>query len=184
MVGAAAHRPLDDFLVVTQGRAASIRADASAALRTEIVTAMNARLASLADQGGALGVEVTRLDLTAALPNAARAAFELVLTAGQQADQTIAMAHTDATRRLQEADRARDDLLNVARARAAERITAAHADTDGILALEGRSASASRADLLDQVYRARIAALLPTIGRLTAVDPRGDVRLILPGGAR
>jgi regulator of protease activity HflC (stomatin/prohibitin superfamily) len=178
-VGVAARHPLDDFLVVDQGRAAATRATASTALRQEIVAAMNARLAGLG-----MGVEVTRLDLTASLPSVARGAFEMVLTAGQGADQAIAMARTDATRRLAEADRARDDLLNVARARAAERVTTAHTQTDEILALQARATPDARANLLDQVYRDRMAKLVPTIGQLTAVDPRGDVRLILPGGEK
>jgi regulator of protease activity HflC (stomatin/prohibitin superfamily) len=185
VTAAAGHR-LDDFLVVdtgAAGRQAASRASASAALRDEIVAAMNTSAAPLG-----LGVEVTRLDLTAALPTVARGAFERVLTAGQQADQAVAMARTDATRRLQEADRSRDDLLNVARARAAERVTAAHTETDEVLALEARlgeeSWPGSRANLLDQIYRERLAALMPTIGHITAVDPRGDARLILPGAEK
>jgi regulator of protease activity HflC (stomatin/prohibitin superfamily) len=190
-VSASAHHPLDDFLVVDTegqgGRPAATRATASAALREEIVATMNARLAALG-----LGVAVTRLDLTAALPPVARGAFERVLTAGQQADQNVAVARTEATRRLQEADRDSDNLLNEARARAAERVTTAQTESDPVLALEARAAggatspdaAGSRANLLDQVYRDRMATIMPTIGHVTAVDPRGSVRLIVPGGDR
>ncbi len=176
----AAHHPLDDFLVVDQARAASTRAMASTVLRDEMLTDMNARLAAV----GGMGVAVTRIDLTAALPTLARGAFELVLTAGQRAEQEIALARTDATRRQQETDQERDNLLNGARARAAERLTTAHKDTDEIVALQKRIVSGTRANLLDAVYRARIAGLVPTIGKLTVVDPRGDMRLILPGESK
>jgi regulator of protease activity HflC (stomatin/prohibitin superfamily) len=176
-VTVAARHPLDDFLVVDQARAAATRATASTALRDEMLIDMNARLAGF----GGMGVAVTRIDLTASLPTIARGAFELVLTAGQQAEQQIAMARTDVTRRQQESDQERDNLLNSARARAAERVTKAHTETDEILALQKRFVPGTRENLLDEIYRDRMAKLVPTIGKLTAVDPRGDVRLILPG---
>lgn len=174
-VRVAAGARLDDFLVVDQSRASG-RPTANARIRAALLAATNAALATLGQ-----GVEVTRIDLTAALPPAAKLAFDSVLTATQVADQALANARADATRRQQAADRERDRLLNVARAASAERVAAArtHAATPNALAAE--ITPANRANLLDQVYRARLAALMPRIGQVTAIDARGGPRVILPG---
>ena len=129
-VRVAAMAPLDDFLVVDQSRASG-RAAANAALRAALLTAINERVRDM----GALGVEVTRLDLTASLPPAAKTAFDSVLTATQMADQALANARTDATRRAQEANRAKDQRLNTARASAAERVSNAQAHGSTVEAL-------------------------------------------------
>ncbi len=174
---AASHR-LDDFLVVDQTRDAASRAGASARLRDALLAAINRRL----QQDAALGIAATRLDLTAALPPAAKAAFDQVLTATQVADQGLADARTDATRELQQAESGRDRLLDDARAAAAERVSAAQAATATVAALSGESTPQTRANLLDQLYRSRIGSILGHIGRVTAVDPRGGPRVILSGG--
>jgi regulator of protease activity HflC (stomatin/prohibitin superfamily) len=179
-VHVAAGHALDDFLVVDQNRAAAGRAAATARVRDEILAAINDRLRDAATKGASLGIEITRLDLTASLPAAAKLAFDSVLTATQVADQGLAQARTDATRRLQDADRERDRLLNVARASAAERVAAARAHTDEVSALASQVTPENRGNLLDQIYRDRIAKIVAQIGQVTAVDPRGGPRLILP----
>jgi membrane protease subunit HflC len=167
-VHVAAGHALDDFLVVDQNRAAAGRAAATARVRDEILAAINDRLRDAAANGASLGIEITRLDLTASLPAAAKLAFDSVLTATQVADQGLAQARTD------------DRLLNVARASAAERVSAARAHTDEVFALASQVKPENRENLLDEVYRDRIAKIVARIGQVTAVDPRGGPRLILP----
>ena len=50
-----------------------------------------------------------------------------------------------------------------------------------IAALETIDNPAGRAGLLDQLYRDRIALVVNQAGQVTAVDPLGGSRLILPG---
>jgi membrane protease subunit HflK len=176
-VEVAAATPLDDFLVVDQSRAAG-HAAANARLRQALLAVINRRLRDV----GTLGVEVTRLDLTAALPSIAKGAFDNVLSATQVADQALANARNDATLRLQKADRERDRVLNSARAAAAERINAARAHTATISALAGEFTPDTRGNVLDQLYRTRIGGIIARAGQVTAVDARGGPRVILPGG--
>lgn len=179
LVAVSARHKLDDFIVADRTRPGDQRAAAGAALRQEVLDDVARRLAGLGDTG--LGVAFTRLDLTGEVPPLAQAAFEYVLTAGQKAEQAIAVARTDAARIRLAADREHDGLLDGARALAAERLTQSHAATDGIAALQARMASDGRAQVLERAYRERLARLLPLIGQVTAVDPGGQFRLILPG---
>lgn len=176
----AASRRLDDFLVVDQSRAATGRTAGAAALRQALLDTMNQRLRSLDNNG--LGIEVTRLDLTAALPASAKQAYDSVLTATQTADERVANARTDAAHQVQQAGRDHDRLIDVARATAAERIATANAHTATANALAAGITPDTRANLLDQIYRTRIATILHQSGQLTAVDPRGGPRVLLPGG--
>ncbi|HEX3350042.1 MAG TPA: SPFH domain-containing protein [Acetobacteraceae bacterium] len=171
----ASRSPLDDFLVVDQTRGAA-RPVASARLRAALLAEINRRVRSDAE----LGVAVARVDLTAALAPAAKAAFDSVLTATQMADQALANARTDATRRAQDADRERDRLLAEARAQAAERIAAARTHADTVLAL-ARNATP---DLPGQLYRERIGAIVAQVGQVLTVDARPGPRLILPAERR
>jgi regulator of protease activity HflC (stomatin/prohibitin superfamily) len=187
-IAVAARHDLDDFLVArpdrTQQAATAAVVAQRQAVRDEVLAAMNARLRDLAGEGASLGVEIDRIDLTAYLPPAARRAFESVLSATQRAEQALARARTDAERTRQAADRERDNLLAGARAAAAERVSRARASTATIVALAAQATGTARASLLDRVYRDRIAALLPRIGQVTAVDSRGGARVILPGSVR
>ena len=192
-VGVAATRALDNFLVARPDRVEAIRAPSVAtenrqqAMRGDLVLAMNHRLAELATRGASLGVVVVRVDLDAALPPAAKIAFDGVLVAVQLAEQGIASARTEATRTLQAADRERDRLLTAAQANGEERIGEARNRTASIVAIEASMTSAGRPATLDQVYRDQLALLLHKVGRLTAVDANGGARVILPatppGGA-
>jgi modulator of FtsH protease HflK len=188
---------LDDFLVARpdgrpdgrpNGRTGGPqRGDAGAqaareAMRGALTDAMNARLAALRDTGASLGIEVTRADIAALLPPSAKIAFDQVLEATQMAEQSVASARTDATRTLQAAQRGRDQTLTEAHAAATERIGQARAQVASIQALAGQMKGWGRADMIDQVYRERLAAIFHQGAAITAVDPAGAGRLILPSG--
>jgi len=187
----AARRSLDDFLVARPDRAdaprAALRENRRQAMRGDLVREMNRRLAELAARDAPLGVVVSRIDLEATLPPAAKIAFDGVLVALQLAEQGIAGARTEATRTLQAADRERDRLLAAARASSEERVGEARARTAAITAIEASTTLAGRPAMLDQLYRDQLALLLHKVGRLTAVDANGGARVILPatlpGGA-
>lgn len=183
--GVVASRPLDDVLVARPDRADATPARSVSlenrrqAMRGDLLAAMNRRLADLDARGASLGVVVARIDLEAALPPAAKIAFDGVLVAVQLAEQGIAGARTEATRTLQAADRERDRLLTTAQASAAERVGEARNRTAPIAAMGAGMTPASRPAILDQLYRDRLAPLLHKVGRLTAVDA-GGARVILP----
>lgn len=178
--GVAAARGLDDILVARPDAARSASVEARRqALRGDLLAAMNRRLADLAARGVSLGVMVARIDLDAALPPAAKLAFDGVLVAVQLAEQGVAAARTEATRTLQAADRERDRLRAASQAGAEERVGEVRGRTAGIAAMEAGMTPASRPAILDQLYRDRLAPLLRKVGRLTAVDA-GGARVILP----
>ena len=186
-VGVAAARGLDDILAARPDATGSAAVDARRqALRGDLLAAMNRRLADLQARGASLGVEVARIDLQAALPPAAKPAFDGVLVAVQLAEQGIAAARTEATRTLQAADRERDRLRAAAQAGAEEGVGEARSRTAGIAAVGAGITPESRPAILDQLHRDRLASLLRKVGRLTAVDA-GGARVILPatgpGGA-
>jgi modulator of FtsH protease HflK len=175
---------MDDFLVVRPERTQS---DPTAqaqrqAVSGELVRGVNARLAALDAADAGLGVEVTRVDVIAMLPSAAKLAFDAVLEAGQRADQGLAAARTEATRTLQNAERERNRILTEAHASAAERVAEARTHVATIGALEARTDRAGRPNLLEQIYRERIVQILHNANAVTTVDGNGG-RLILPGGA-
>jgi regulator of protease activity HflC (stomatin/prohibitin superfamily) len=179
---AAAHR-LDDFLAVRPERASDVRADARRqAIRAELAARVNTLLRAIQAGGQpGLGVEVTRVDLTPMLPEAAKEAFDRVLQATQATEQDLAAARTQALYTMQAADQERSQLLNDARAAVAERVGRARQQTAAIVALEQREDPASRPSLLDEIYRDRVAAVLRKAGTVSALDPRGGNALIIPG---
>ena len=179
----AARHDLDDFMVVRPEHAADPQAQAQrAAMRGDLVRAVNARLQALDRAGSGLGVEVVRADVDALLPPVAKQAFDHVLVASQMAEQGLAAARTDALRTAQSADRDRDRLLAAAHAAAAELLSTAHNDTAAIAALERDMNPAARPNLLDQTWRERIAGVLHQASVVSAVDARAVSRMILPGG--
>jgi modulator of FtsH protease HflK len=185
----AAGRALDDFMVVRPERTTRDPGGNDPAaqaqrqvVRGDLAREINRRLAALEREGSGLGVEVTRVDVVALLPPASKIAFDAVLEAAQLADQGLATARTDATRTMQAADRERNRILTEAHASAAERVAGARSKVAPILALEERVDRAGRPNLLDQIYRERIAQVLRNAGAVTTVDGSGGSRLILPGG--
>jgi regulator of protease activity HflC (stomatin/prohibitin superfamily) len=179
-----AGRNLNDFMVV-QTADQSASGQNLVALRSEVresfLKTMNDRLHGL--EGGAdLGVEVEQINLTPSRPPEAKTAFDQVLVATQAADRGVAQARTDAERRRQQANSEAERLVSGAQATAKETVTKASVDTATIMALvSDQRNTASRSSLLLREYRARVANIMDRTGRVTLVDPKGGVRVILPG---
>jgi regulator of protease activity HflC (stomatin/prohibitin superfamily) len=177
----AAARSIDDFMAVRAvgGDDPLVEAQRQA-VRGDLVRAVNQRLAALAEAGAGLGVEVTRADVDALLPLAAKPGFDAVLEATQLAEQTLASARTDAARTLQAADRQRDRVLSAAHAAAAERVGEAGSQVAAVAALAGRTVPEGRPGLLEQIWRERVATVLRQAGSVVAVDPAAGTAIILP----
>ncbi len=178
-VSAAAQRAIDDFLVAGDGRAAA--QTQREAIRGALVQEIDRRLDALKANGADLGIEVTRADVRALLPPAAKDAFDAVLDATQMAEQGLAAARTDAARIQQAGDQERDRVLTGARASADERISVARGHAASVMALADQLDTASRPSLMEQLYRERIAGVMKNAGSVATVDPHGGNRLILPG---
>ena len=131
--------------------------------------------------GAGLGVEVTRVDLSAFLPASAKLAFDRVLTVTQGAQTEIALARTGAEQVRQEAVEQRAQTIAKAQALAAEIVAGAHERTAEIASLAADNPAETRPALIERLYRDRIGAILRGAGAVTAVDARGT-RVILPGG--
>jgi modulator of FtsH protease HflK len=179
-----AGRNLNDFLVV-QTNDQSDNGQAIIALRSEVrdslLKVMNDRLQALDAAGAQLGVEVEQINLTPSLPPDAKAAFDQVLVATQAADRGVAMARTDAELRRQQANTQADQLVSAAQAKATEIVSKASVDTASILALvHDERTLQSRDSLLLREYRSRVANIMNSTGRVTLVDPRSGVRVVLP----
>nr|WP_294521029.1 SPFH domain-containing protein [uncultured Rhodopila sp.] len=180
--GLAAARSIDDFMAVRAvGNDDLAVQEQRQAIRGDLERAVNRRLAALAEAGAPLGIEVTRADVDAFLPAAAKPGFDAVLEATQLAEEARAAARTDAARTLQGADRERDRLLASARGAAAERVSEASVQVAEIASLAGRSAADGRQGLLEQLWRSRVSAVLQAAGSIVAVDPNGGTRVVLPG---
>jgi regulator of protease activity HflC (stomatin/prohibitin superfamily) len=149
--------------------------------RSDLVAAVNRRLAALAAQGAGLGVMVSRIDLTASLPAAAKAAFDQVLTSTQKADRDLAEARADTSRITQTANQERDRILAEATALAAERRTEARARTASIAAINPQHGEGAQAALINRIYYERVGALLKKAARIDAIDPHSSGQLYLPG---
>jgi membrane protease subunit HflK len=180
-----AGRNLNDFLVVQTADQAD-NGQGLIALRSEVreslLRTMNDRLHALDAAGAQLGVEVEQIDLTPSLPPDAKAAFDQVLVATQAADRGVAVARTDAERRHQQAASEADQLISAAQATARETVSKASVDTASILALvHDEKTFQSRDSLLLREYRARVANIMNRTGHVTLVDPKGGVRVVLPG---
>jgi cell division septum initiation protein DivIVA len=124
---------------------------------------------------------VTRADIDAMLPPAAKFAFDEVLTATQMAEQGLAAARTDALRTQQAADQERDLVLTAAQATADENLGRARSQSAMITALEQGVTPDIRPSLTERVYRERIATILRLAGGVSTVDPRSGARIIMPG---
>jgi regulator of protease activity HflC (stomatin/prohibitin superfamily) len=151
-------------------------------LRSDLMNAVNRRLADLGQQGASLGITVSRVDLVPSIPAGAKQAFDTVLIVTQDAEARAAMARTTAEMTSQEANRNKDRIAASATAAAEETITNAKAQTASIEALEQQSHDMSRSMQLTRVYYDRVEALLKKAQRVDVVDRSGAVRTILPGG--
>jgi regulator of protease activity HflC (stomatin/prohibitin superfamily) len=171
-------RPEGDAIASSAGRPAREE------LRADLVRAVNQRLADLAGMGAGLGITVSRVDLAAALPGNAKAAFDQVLTVTQAAEEGIARARTYAETKTQEAAQDHDRILSESRAAAAEEIAEAQARTASIGALTPGLAATSAQAVINRIYNERIGVLLKKAHQVETVDPQGGVHLLLPGSSR
>ncbi len=172
-----------DTLVVTRSGTGLTQADRGRRerLRTDLVAAIDRRLADLRNQGASLGIEVSRVDLGTALPTGAKAAFEGVLVAAQQADYVVAGARSEAARVEQKAQQDSTAMLDDARAVAEERTTAATAHTASIRTLAHAADGVTGEALLTNIYNDRMRTLLRQAKTVDAFDPRSGAHLVLPG---
>ncbi|QKJ86296.1 protease modulator HflK [Paramixta manurensis] len=178
-VAVCASRDLDTILVARPemvGNDAHI-AERRERLRGDLRQGINQLLSSLTSTGSGLGIEVQRVDVQSSLPLTAVDAFNAVLTASQQAEQDVASANNAAARDRQAAVQAADRALQVAHAQASEQVARAQTDTAAIIQL----ANNHDPELLWRLWRERLPPILARAGSVTAVDPRDDSHLILPG---
>ncbi|MCH4092014.1 SPFH domain-containing protein [Acetobacter sp.] len=185
----AASHPVEDFLVVhtplnatDADEALSIR---RTALREQLLSAVNARLAALRGRYADPGIEIARIDLMVVLPPRAKQAFDQVLTAEQAAAQNIASARTDAERILQEAGRERDRITADATATAVEMVRQAAGQTAGITAVESAARNApanARNAVAIQAWRGKVTEVFAKAGQITGIAPDTG-QIILPGPA-
>ncbi len=157
-------------------------------LRADLVRAMNQRLAALAAAGASerrsgagLGVTVSRIDLAAALPSNAKAAFDRVLTVTQTANQLIAEARSFATTSAAKAEQQAHRIVADAEAAAAERRSDARARAARIAALAPQLKGELGQVLLTRLYADRVGAVLRRAGEVDSVEPGAADHLYLPG---
>lgn len=150
-------------------------------LRHDLLADINRRLADLHQKGSGLGIEALRVDIQSALPRDTLNAFNAVLTASQQAEQTVADARSDAARIIQQATQQADRSLQVAKATAAERVAKAQADTATIAYLTESLRNQTEPELLMRVYRERMPGILKRAGAVTTMDADKNAPLIISG---
>lgn len=150
-------------------------------LRSDLASAVNGRLAELAQQHVGLGIQVSRVDLSASIPSGAKTAFDHVLTVTQEAQRNIALARTKAVLATQAARQESERIATDAAASAAESVNDARARTATIGALGFYSQDSSHTMLLQRLYYQRIGRLFRRIGHIETVDRDGSVHEILPG---
>ncbi len=183
-----AARDLDEILVARPEEAGM--SGGRERLRADLVRAMNQRLAALAAAGASerpsaagagLGVTVSRIDLAAALPSNAKAAFDRVLTVTQTANQLIAEARSFATTSAAKAEQQAHRIVADAEAAAAERRSDALARAARIAALAPQLKGELGQVLLTRLYADRVGAVLRRAGEVDSVEPGAAGHLYLPG---
>ena len=90
-------------------------------LRYDLVKAVNERLAKLAQQQIGLGIQVSRVDISASIPGGAKTAFDQVLIVTQEVQKNIALARTQAELKAQATNQERDRIVTEATARGGAR---------------------------------------------------------------
>jgi regulator of protease activity HflC (stomatin/prohibitin superfamily) len=184
-VTVAARRDLDTMLVARPERNSASDAFrlGRESLRSDLMNEVNRRLSDLASQGASLGISVSRVDLLPSIPAEAKAAFDSVLYAMQNAETAIAQARTQAELLTQRSNQGRDRILTDAQALAQERITQARTRTDAISALSANREGLSGEMLERQLYQEQIGKILAQAGRVYSADAQGGARVIVPAGA-
>ncbi len=181
-VEVAASRSIDAILVASTAEGAGA-SPSPEQFRLDLVTAVNRRLAALAAQGAGLGVTVTRVDLAASLPEAARYAFDHILAVTQLAEQTVAQARNYAEKAKQSAVQERQRILTAATAAADERRAQAVTATAPILALVPQAGTPAGKAVISRIYYDRIGALLRRAQQVVSFDPSSGSELVLPGAS-
>jgi regulator of protease activity HflC (stomatin/prohibitin superfamily) len=183
-VAVAAKRDLDTILVARPERndSSDTARIGRESLRADLMNEMNRRLSDLSDQGVGLGIRISRVDLVPSIPAEAKAAFDSVLYALQNAETAIAQARTHAEQTRQRADQQRDRILTEAQALGQERITEATTRTAAITALSQNVQGLSGDMLATQLYQEQIGKVLGQAGKVLSADGAGSSRLVLPGG--
>jgi regulator of protease activity HflC (stomatin/prohibitin superfamily) len=184
-VTVAARRDLDTILVARPERNSASDAFrlGRESLRSDLMNEVNRRLSDLASQGASLGISISRVDLLPSIPAEAKAAFDSVLYAMQNAETAIAQARTQAELLTQRSNQGRDRILTDAQALAQERITQARTRTDAISALSANREGLSGEMLERQLYQEQIGKILGAAGRVYSADAQGGARVIVPAGA-
>jgi regulator of protease activity HflC (stomatin/prohibitin superfamily) len=184
-VSVAARRDLDTILVARPERNSASDAFrlGRESLRSDLMNEVNRRLSDLASQGASLGISISRVDLLPSIPAEAKAAFDSVLYAMQNAETAIAQARTQAEILTQRSNQGRDRILTDAQALAQERITQARTRTDAISALSANREGLSGQMLERQLYQEQIGKILGAAGRVYSADAEGGARVIVPAGA-
>ncbi|WP_367161222.1 SPFH domain-containing protein (plasmid) [Kozakia baliensis] len=174
----AASHAVEDFLVVHSPLDAEAEDDIlsarRAALRSELLAAVNTRLSALHGLHTDLGIEIARIDLMVILPPRAKEAFDQVLTAEQSAAQNVASARTDAERIIQTANRERDRIGADAEAAAVELTHRASEETASISAVESaiqHTPPGTQQAVAIQAWRDKASAVLAKAGQVVGVAP-------------
>jgi regulator of protease activity HflC (stomatin/prohibitin superfamily) len=185
-VAVAANRDLDAILVARpeQQSADQQMAVKREQLRGDLAQVIEQHLRQLESAHAGLGVEVARVDVQGAFPQAAMNAFNSVLTSLQVAERNIAQARTDAERRRQDAQQDADRIVQNAQANAAERVALAQTQTTTIQQLEASLRENSDPGLVARVYRDDARRILSKVAHVTTIDPRNTSSLILPGNTQ
>ena len=179
-IAACARRGLDGVMVASpdslnQAQNESV-AQSRERLRGDIVADINRRLATLG-----LGVAVSRVDLTAYLPDRAKPSFDAVIAAESGAAKEIAEARTAATKLQQETEAARSAIISAATAKAQETVTAARLATDRVRAVLAEDSPDRRQLLITRLYRERIETIIKNAGGTITVPEGQSAKLYVPG---
>jgi regulator of protease activity HflC (stomatin/prohibitin superfamily) len=184
LIAVSAARSLDHILVASPTLDDAQRTEAEAAgrerLRLDLLRHLNDRLAALRAAGRPLGIAPGRVDLAAYLLEAARPAFDAVITAEGEAAKQIAEARTAAEKSAQEAKAAAQSIVTLAQGAAAEQVAAAGVATDRVRAVMGEADPVQRQVLLTRLYRERLDAVIGRAGTTTLIGG-DDARIAAPG---
>ena len=179
-IDACAGRSLDGVMVASPDSQSSAANESQAQsrerLRGDIVADANRRLTALA-----IGIAVTRVDLTAFLPDKAKPSFDAVIAAEGSAAKEIAEARTAAAKLLQDSNAQRDALIAQASAKAQETLTAARVATDRVRAVLAEDSPERRALLITRLYQERIEVIVRNAGSVLTVPAGEPAKLWLPG---
>lgn len=178
-----AGRDLDTILVARPEMLQndSHTAEERSRLRSDFKQTLLQSLARMADNGNDAGITIERVDIASSLPDNAVSAFNAVLTASQQADQTIAAARTDATLRAQQAQQQADRIIQQAQASREETLAKANIDTQAIAQLSQAQRDGKDGGLMQRLWRDRVSRIFAQAGQVITVAPGEDSRLILQG---